>query len=168
MELIRKIRKLYSGKITYASNWGDEFENVGFWEELDYIGLDCYYPLSKNENATPEELDANFRNILKKIENIQKKYDKPLLFTEIGFRSISMPWRQPHAQANGAGYNGEHQKLCYEIVMKNLVDKPWCQGLLFWKWPSDLGNRPPGNTDFSPSDKPAEAAVAEWFGRLEG
>lgn len=165
--LIRKIRKLYSGKITYASNWGEEFENVGFWNELDYIGLDCYYPLSKSENASEKELNANFRDILKKIEKVRNKYDKPLLFTEVGFRSIPAPWRQPHAHAEeGAGYQGEHQRLCYEVVLSNLAGKDWCQGLLFWKWPSYLEKRRPGNTDYPPVGKPAEAVVAEWFGRM--
>ena len=168
IELIRKIRKLYSGKITYASNWGEEFENVGFWDELDYIGLDCYYPLSKKENASEKELDANFRDVLRKVEKIQKKYDKPLFFTETGFRSVPAPWRQPHAHAEeGAGYHGEHQRLCYEIVLRNLAGKDWCQGVMFWKWPSYLESRGLENTDYFPVGKPAEGVVAEWFRRIE-
>lgn len=166
--LIRKIRKLYSGKITYASNWGDEFENIGFWDELDYIGLDCYYPLSKQENASEKELNANFRDILRRVEKVQKKYDKPLLFTEIGFRSVPAPWRQPHAHPEeGAGYHGEHQRLCYEVVLRNLAGKDWCQGVMFWKWPSYLESRGAENTDYLPVGKPAEAVVMDWFGRME-
>lgn len=161
--LIRRIRKLYSGKLTYASNWGEEFEKVGFWDELDYIGLDCYYPLSKNEKASYKELNANFQDILKKIESVQKKFDKPLLFTEIGFRSIPAPWINPHADANGADFYGQHQKWCYEIVMKNLAEKDWSQGLMWWKWPSYLESRGRNNTGFTPNNKPAEEVIAEYW-----
>ena len=121
--LIRRIRKLYSGKITYAANWGNEFEKVGFWDELDYIGLDCYYPLGKSTNASYKDREVKFQSVLKKIESIQQKFDKKVLFTEIGYRSIPAPWINPHAEADGAGYNGLHQQQCYEIVMKNLEGK---------------------------------------------
>lgn len=166
VRLIRKIRQLYSGKITYAANWGEEFENVGFWNELDFIGLDCYYPLGNREEVTYRELDANFKKVLEKVERVQRKYHKPVLFTEIGYRSIPAPWRQPHAHADGAGYHGEHQRMCYEVALRNLSDKDWFQGLLFWKWPSYLESRGRENTDYYPIDKPAEEVVRAWFGRL--
>lgn len=43
-ELINKIRNVYSGKLTYAANW-DEFKRVPFWQSLDFIGIDAYFPL---------------------------------------------------------------------------------------------------------------------------
>ena len=36
-KLIKKLRGIYSGQLTYAANWGDEFENLTFWDELDFI-----------------------------------------------------------------------------------------------------------------------------------
>ena len=43
--LIAKVRLVYSGKLTYAANW-DEYPRVPFWQDLDYIGIDAYFPLS--------------------------------------------------------------------------------------------------------------------------
>ncbi|MGB5370818.1 MAG: glycoside hydrolase TIM-barrel-like domain-containing protein, partial [Flavobacteriaceae bacterium] len=43
--LIKKVRKVYKGKLTYAANW-DEFQRTSFWDDLDYIGIDAYFPLS--------------------------------------------------------------------------------------------------------------------------
>ena len=44
-QLITKIRAVYKGKLTYAANW-DEFEDTPFWGQLDFIGIDAYFPLS--------------------------------------------------------------------------------------------------------------------------
>lgn len=166
-QLIQKIRKLYSGKITYAANWGEEFEQLQFWDELDYIGLDCYYPLSKKDEPTDKELRNNFKAVIKKIEKVTSHYQKPLIFTEIGFRSIDMPWKNPHADEGDAAFNGEHQKRCYQVVFESIQGKDWCQGLFWWKYPTDLQEMGWEQKGFTPNKKPAEAVVKKWFGKLE-
>ncbi len=35
--LIADIRTIYGGKLIYAANWYKEFEEVAFWDDLDYI-----------------------------------------------------------------------------------------------------------------------------------
>lgn len=164
--LIHKIRKLYKGKLTYAANWGEEFEKIGFWDELDFIGLNSYYPLTKNELVTKKELSAGFAQVLEKAEKVQKRFNKPLVFTEIGFKSVQSPWLKPHESSNGAPYFGEHQKLCYEVVFENIYDKPWIQGILWWKFPSYIEHRGVENDDFTPNKKPAEAVVKDWFAKM--
>ena len=52
--LIKDIRRIYKGKLTYATNW-NEYLEVSFWSELDYIGIDAYFPLS--EEKSPSILD---------------------------------------------------------------------------------------------------------------
>lgn len=166
-QLIQKIRKLYSGKITYAANWGEEFEQIAFWDELDYIGLDCYYPLSKKENPSKKELAASFKDVMGKIETVTTRYQKSLIFTEIGFRSIDAPWKNPHADGGDAAFNGDHQKLCYETVFESIQGKDWCQGLFWWKFPTDLQNMGWEQKGFTPNRKPAEVVIKKWFGRLD-
>ncbi len=67
--LIDKLRKIYSGNITYAANWGDEFEQITFWDQLDFIGLNCYYPLSKKNKSNQTELEQGFISVLEKVSN---------------------------------------------------------------------------------------------------
>jgi hypothetical protein len=166
-KLIRKARGIYSGKLTYAANWGEEFEKVDFWDELDFIGLNCYYPLSKNDEVSKDELKNNYEKVIDKIEYVCKKYDKPLVFTEIGFRSINTPWKEPHAGARNDKYNGQHQKMCYEVIFESIKDKEWCQGILWWKFPCYLDYRGVENGSFTPNNKPAESVVKEWFLKME-
>ena len=165
-ELIGKLRGIYSGPMTYAANWGEEFENLKFWDELDYIGLDCYYPLSKKEKPEKEELDQHFKKVLSLIESKCRKFNKPMLFTEIGFRSVEGTWTQPHEQALGRPFNEYCQKICYEVVLENLKGKDFCNGILWWKWSCNLNNRGPENTGFTPYNKMAQQTVNEWFSRL--
>jgi len=164
-QLIGKIRKLYSGKLVYAANWGEEFENITFWDELDYIGIDCYYPLSKNANPTDRELKNNFKKVLNKIKAVSTGYNKQVLFTEIGFRSVAGTWENPHAQAGDRASNVQHQARAYEVVLQSLENQPWCAGLFWWKWPTDLEDSDVADRRFIPAGKPAEKVVEKWFGR---
>src|SRR5439155_10528972 len=41
--LIAEVRTHFSGELTYAANY-DEFQRITFWDALDYIGIDAYFP----------------------------------------------------------------------------------------------------------------------------
>jgi hypothetical protein len=129
---------------------------------LDYIGLDCYYPLSKNDNPTDEEMSESFNMIKKKIEKVYERFEKPIVFTEIGFRSVNEPWKNPHAEADES-INEEMQARCYEIIFKGIENEPWCKGILWWKFPSFLEYRGEDNNAFTPNNKLAEETVRKWF-----
>ena len=163
-EIISSLRGMYQGKMTYAANWGEEFEKVGFWDELDFIGLDCYYPLSKNDKADKAELKSNFENVKKRIEKVYTKFKKPIVFTEIGFRSIDVPWKNPHADGDDS-FNAVSQQLCYEVVFEGIENEPWCGGILWWKFPSYLEYRSIENSAFTPNNKKAEETVKKWFSK---
>lgn len=161
--LIAKIRGIYRGKLTYAANWGEEFENIAFWDALDYIGLNCYYPLSDKPAPSEEELKLGFAQIVNKAKRVQAKFQKPLWFTEIGFRSVDAPWRNPHEEAQGRPFNEQHQALCYDIVNRQLAAWDGQTGIFWWKWPSYLNHEGKNNTGFSPYGKKAETIVKRHF-----
>lgn len=164
--LIQSIRSIYSGPLTYAANWGEEFEQLSFWQDLDYIGLNCYYPLGTKDKVSKKELNKAFKSVIKKAERISQSAERPLLLTEIGFRSIEGPWLNPHAEADGREFNEDHQEWCYETVFKTIQDKDWIHGIFWWKWPSYLEYRGRENTSFTPNRKKAEAIVQEYFKEL--
>jgi len=162
-QLIQKLRGVYSGKLTYAANWGEEFENLKFWDALDFIGLNCYYPLSKSDNPSKRELTNAFDKVMEKAARVCNKYNKQLVFTEIGFRSVEGPWKNPHAKEDGRAFNDKHQQLCYEVVLKGIQNKKWCNGILWWKWPSYMSYRGHQNTGFSPNLKQTENVINKYF-----
>ncbi len=167
-EMIHRIGGFYSGSLTYAANWGAEFEESSLWsnDELDFIGINCYYPLSKEENPTDQQLREGFESTLLKIKQVAKQYNKKVIFTEIGFRSIEKPWQNPHHYDwnDQPNYKEEDQKRCYEAVLAALEGKEdWCQGILWWKWPSYLSHSQESKTEFAPNGKMAEKVVEKWF-----
>lgn len=162
-QLIQQIRGVYNGYLTYAANWGEEFQNINFWDDLDYIGLNSYYPLSASNHPTKKELMAGFAAVEKTILQVTEKYNKPLLFTEIGFRSIDTPWQNPHAAADGANFNEMHQKLAYEVIYESTQHKDWCNGIYWWKFPTYLHYQGDKNTSFTPNNKAAEEVVRAYW-----
>ncbi len=45
--IIAKVRSVFSGKLIYAANFHEEYEHIRFWDALDYIGVQAYFPLAK-------------------------------------------------------------------------------------------------------------------------
>lgn len=169
--VIAEVRRVYSGKLTYAANWHREFEQIRFWDALDFIGIQAYFPLGDQERPSLEELAAAWRPHVAAIERVQRRFAKPVLFTEIGYRSAAgaaaRPWewparsREPAAEAELA-----FQADLYEAFFRTFWDRPWFAGAYFWKWFPGLERaaRPPGR-EFSPQNKPAENVLARWYGR---
>jgi arabinogalactan endo-1,4-beta-galactosidase len=162
-KLISQIKQIYHGPLVYAANWGQEFENLSFWDDLDYIGLNCYYPLSTKNSATLEDLKIGAEKILPKIEKVAKKYHKPVLLTEIGFTSTAHPWKNPHKRNRGASVVLEDQALAYRAMFEAFWDKPWFYGFYWWKWPTYLEYGGKNHNGFTPNGKPAEEVVKEWY-----
>ncbi len=60
-----------------------------FWSELDYIGVDAYFPISLEESPTLEQLETGWQPLAKELEAFSDPYQRPILFTEYGYRSAT-------------------------------------------------------------------------------
>lgn len=161
--IISEIRKVYSGKLTYAANF-TEYEQVDFWDDLDYIGIQAYFPLSKSKNPDLEELKSAWKTHLVRIEKSVKRYQKPIIFTEIGYcntidASVE-PWVWPNERGD-VPLSDEIQARCYQAFFETAWTRPWMAGVFFWKWYPVKNMREP---DFSPQGKRAEQVMTRYFG----
>ncbi|WP_035467627.1 glycoside hydrolase family 113 [Algoriphagus mannitolivorans] len=161
-EVIAEVRKVYSGKITYAANF-TEFEKIKFWDALDYIGVQAYFPLSKSHQPELSELIASWNSHLPRVEKLVKKYKKPVLFTEIGYcntiDAAMEPWVWPNERKEIA-LSEEIQARCYEAFFQTAWKKEWLAGVYFWKWYPENHSRQP---DFTPQGKMAEKVMRSYF-----
>ena len=121
--LIARARELYPGPMVYAATQGPEFETIQFWDALDYIGMDNYYPL-------PDDLATD--RVLKVVEEAHETYKRPVIFTEAGFSSYSSPHKAPWDETPRS-LAPDQQARCYEAVFRAFYDKPWFQGVYWWK-----------------------------------
>ncbi|MDX1532258.1 MAG: hypothetical protein R3362_12080, partial [Rhodothermales bacterium] len=97
--LIREIRAVYGGRLTYAANWHADVEQVPFWDALDAVGVQAYFPLTEDAAPTRETLERGWAEPLRTLEALHARTGKPVLFTEIGYRDVpyaaARPWEWP-------------------------------------------------------------------------
>jgi len=87
IDLIGRVRNIYHGKICYAANW-DNYQNIPFWDKVDFIGINAYFPLSQETTPEHQELISAWSNIKEMLSNFSKTHGKPIVFTEYGYRSM--------------------------------------------------------------------------------
>ena len=169
--LIDEIRQIYKGELTYAANWHDEYEHISFWNKLDYIGIQAYFPLTEVKNPDLETIKKGWDKHLISLEAVHKKYDKPILFTEVGYRSDAdatiKPWEWSSFMAGITKKKSDQtQQLAYEALFQQTWNRPWFAGLYIWQWDNRTTEESAKtNLDFSPRFKPAENVMAKWFGK---
>lgn len=83
LRLIAEVRRVYDGQLTYSANW-DHYEDVGFWPQVDYVGLSGYYTLSSQLRPSYSQLAAGWAQIRDELTAWSRRQDRRLLFTEIG------------------------------------------------------------------------------------
>ncbi|MFH1239037.1 MAG: discoidin domain-containing protein, partial [bacterium] len=125
--IIFEIRKAYKGQITYAANW-DEYPDVTFWDTMDFIGIDAYFPLTDNPDAPPEDLEKSWQSYADEIEYFLKvkKYNKPVILTELGYANFNgcnaEPWLScPQSPVE----DQEEQADAFDTAMSVLSERPW-------------------------------------------
>lgn len=167
-KLAGNVREVYSGKITYAANW-DEFEMVKFWDVVDYIGIDAYFPLVDQQTPDPSTMVNRWKGPAKKFELLHKVYGKQVLFTEFGYRSINRcAWNQ--WELEGTPYtkdvNLQSQVNAYQAFFDYFWEKEWFAGMFLWQWYTN-DKRAGGhkNSDYTPQHKPAEQLISSYFGK---
>ena len=169
--LIRTIKKIYSGKITYAANW-DEYPLVSFWDELDFVGIDSYFPLVDSKTPTIEELKKAWKPIFKKLKKFHEKTSKPIIFTEYGYMSIDgcahKNWELESIRTE-IPVNEQAQANAIEAVFEIFWEEDWWGGSFLWKWyPYYVkGGKHEWKefhaADYSPQGKIAEKVLTKWF-----
>ncbi len=166
--LIRDLRAVYHGKLTYAANWYQDFEHVPFWDALDYVGVQAYFPLTETSDPSLEALKAGWKPHRMALAKVAKRTGKPILFTEIGYRSVAYaaaePWRWPSRDEYGhVAPDYDLQARLYQAFFESCWSEPWLAGAIIWKWHPEGGR--PRDLNFTPQDKPAEAVLRTWFTR---
>jgi len=157
--LIKAIRKIYSGKLTYAANW-DEYEKVPFWKELDYIGIDGYFPLVNAKTPSIEQIKKGISPFKKHLSRFSDSIQRKILFTEFGFRSRNNTAFKPWESDKTGEVNAIGQVNGYEGFFQSFWKEDYIAGGFLWKWFSnhqEVGGEK--HNGFTPQNKPAEKVI---------
>ena len=162
--LIEEIKKVYKGKLTYAANW-DEFKRTPFWSDLDYIGVDAYFPVSDKQTPTLEECKVGWQTHKAVIKSLSEIHNKPVLFTEYGYRSMDFtgkePWEGDHTIES---LNFEGQANATQALFEEFWNENWFAGGFVWKW-FHSHDKVGGEKDnqFTPQNKPVEGVIQSYY-----
>jgi len=132
-KLIDSVKTIYDGKITYAANW-DSYLDIPFWKDLDYIGVDAYFPVSDERTPTLAKVRKNWTSHLSTLQKLSDSTGKPVLFTEYGYVSADYAGKEPWQNAeNGREENQQAQVELLQALYDTVWPQQWFAGGFLWK-----------------------------------
>ncbi|KAA0003386.1 MAG: hypothetical protein FE048_01635 [Thermoplasmata archaeon] len=161
-DVINSVRRNYSGILTYASNW-DNYKNVSFWNALDYIGIDAYFPLTNTRDPTVNELLNAWKKWHNEIENFSHEMGKGIIFTEIGYCSQDganiEPWNWEYSNK----VDLKERADCYNAAFQTFWNEDFLCGIYWWCWLPDPAIGGENDTGYTPFRKPAENVLKSYY-----
>jgi len=161
-QVVAEAKKYYSGPLTYAAT-KDSYRDITWWDALDYVGIDAYFDLTDKNDPTLEELTQAWNRTANNIESWQSSVNKPIIFTEIGYRNGNGNNKQPWNWTETLQPDPQEQFDCYLASLKVLWTKPWFKGFYWWIWESNPNAGGLNDTDFTPQNKPVEYLFRSWY-----
>jgi hypothetical protein len=179
--LIAQLRTRFHGKLLYSANW-DRFDQVGFWRDLDAMGISAYYELIEGDKlsgdpvAEPirpraggttarlapsvDTLIAAWQGVRDRLVGFAKAIGRPICITEIGYTSQSGTARAPWNDKRQAQFDQEEQRRCFLAFAHVFSGEPQVMGAYVWIW-FDKGGL--GDVSYTPRGKAAEHVLREFF-----
>ncbi len=165
-KVIRAVRHVYHGLLTYSANW-DDVEQTVILGDLDVIGINAFYPLADRANAPASKLLERARLVRDQVHALAERWAKPVLFTEVGYTTrpdpALRPWEWPDGMTN-VEVDEAAQAQAYRALVGPLLDEPDFAGFFVWRVyadPDDVSQEAPWG--FSPRGKAAEIVVRDAF-----
>ncbi|TYP76640.1 glycoside hydrolase family 113 [Paenibacillus methanolicus] len=164
-QTIARVREAYSGPLIYNANHGSE-EGVAWFDLVDVIGTSAYYPVGSMPGDTEANMIANWLPVRDKMERLHRRFNKPVVFMEIGCRSAhgcaTMPW---DFTRRDLPFSEEEQANFYSSVIQVFWDQPWFGGFFWWDWSVKLYplSEAKSNRGFDVYGKRAGEILTEWY-----
>ncbi|MEM7229049.1 MAG: hypothetical protein AAF432_09570 [Planctomycetota bacterium] len=133
-DIIAKIRARTDAPLTYAANW-DSYQRVTFWDDLDVIGVQGYFPLVGHERLpTERELDIGWERVLTQLRTYSGKYGKKVILAELGYNDSANAAREPWAYKRGGEHAELIQERCLRSALRAIENDDTVVGAFLWKW----------------------------------
>jgi hypothetical protein len=163
--LIKELRGVFSGTLTYAAHHHKEAFEIAFWDALDAVGVNAYFPLDAPAGAPVDKLVAAWAPHRGRLDALARRTGKPIVFTEVGYRPVAgnhvKPW-----DYKGKAYDPGAQAVAFEALFRALAGAPWWRGMYIWNVATDPSRSyESGGASHSFLGLPAEETIRRWYGR---
>jgi hypothetical protein len=132
-QLIARVRAVTGSPLTYGANW-TEYRRVPFWDALDAIGIQAYFPLADSVGASPEMISRAWERRMTELRDFAAAHRRRIVFTELGYnRAFAAPVRpwDPHVDGTEAE---AVQETCLRLALAAVEREPSVAGAFLWKW----------------------------------
>ncbi|MEM9290373.1 MAG: hypothetical protein AAGD01_01680 [Acidobacteriota bacterium] len=160
-EIIAAVRQVYDGSLIYAANW-DRLDRVPFWDAVDAIGVQAYYPLSEDEVPDRCAVEKGWKRPLAQLAALSRRFgDKPVIFTEIGYNRAPEAAREPWSyRVQSTAESRELRRVLMDVALERLEGDPVVRGVFWWKW---MPGPSAGKSNFSMRDSEAIDALRQHW-----
>jgi hypothetical protein len=181
-KVVAAIRNVYRGLLTDSANWSPpnaepgqgEVTDKTWWDAVDIIGVDEYYMTWANSREVSSGVYRNVSQLMDlwvpigdQLEALHFRYNKSVLFTEIGFcAGINGSCFKNLAQAppnRTTAASLQAQADQYDAALSFMTQFDWFAGVFWWNWATDAAFGGLHNSCMDPKFKPAEAVLRKWY-----
>jgi hypothetical protein len=138
--LIEEVRAIFPGLLTYSANW-DEAEDVLFWDQLDLVGINAFYPLANQNGASFEDYVRGAMAARRSVDELAEVLEMPVLFVEVGYTTRAdaavEPWLWPDDMQDVVIDEAEQARALL-ASFRGFLSEPWFTGFFVWRYYADL------------------------------
>lgn len=164
--LIDDVRAVFPGLLTYSANW-DEAEDVIFWDRLDFIGINAFYPLHHESGATDAQYFDGAARVMPTVRSVAEVLDMPVLFVEVGYTTRQdaavEPWLWPDGM-DDVVVDEHEQARALAATFAAFLPEDWFAGFFVWRYYANLDDvSQEAIWGFSPHAKEADGVLRHVF-----
>ena len=112
-----------------------DYGRVPFWDALDAIGVQAYFPLVDESAGEPDDatLEAGWARALAGLKQLHERTGKPVVFTELGYDSTAgaavQPWVGRGRRDRDGPAETPLQRRCYTVALRVMErERDWLRG----------------------------------------
>jgi hypothetical protein len=132
-DIIARVRERTDAPLTYASNWTD-YTQVPFWDALDVIGIQAYFPLTDKESYSEADIQRGWQQQMAELRRYAEPLNRKILFTELGYNQSHQAPIEPWDYAVHGEDARSIQAICMRIALEAINKEERVVGALLWKW----------------------------------
>jgi len=164
-ELIARVRQVYHGKISMAYSEERPLREVQFWDALDAINIHPYYlDLPGVTDPTSEQLTLEFGPYADRLEALSKKWNKPILISEIGYWSVHTMTQNYNNLDSSNQIDLQEQADLFQAVFNAFYGREWLAGIFWYAFEGSSNYAEPWNIHNDFIGKPAEDVIRSYYG----
>jgi len=163
--LIAEVRQVYHGKVSMAFSEEAPLNRAQFWDALDSINVHPYYlDLPGVKDPSLEQLEKAFAPEAERLQALSKKWNKPILFSEIGYWSVDTITQSYNNLDSSNIIDLQEQADLFQALFNTFYGKDWVEGIFCYAFEGASNYAEPWNIHNDYIGKPAENIIRSFYG----